>query len=160
MSWQRPNTAEVLKAIEVYLRTAYKGEPPAAVRARRDALQSVPENEFYSCAVMEREPAGPDPWRYRVRLGNQVYPHMKLVIERSPDGQHHLFRADTHDQHCCPEPSSREYSAYCQLMEMNQKVAQQIESAWAAEQLPTFKTFLKEDLARRRAETGEGNQVC
>jgi hypothetical protein len=36
-------------------------------------------------------------------------------------------------------------------MEANQGVAQAIEAAWATEHLPTFKTFLKEDLALRQA---------
>ena len=156
MSWQRPHPKEVLKAIDLYLRNAYGGDPPAAVRARQQTLRSASESEFYNLPVMEREPAGPDPWRYRVRLGNQVYPHMKMVIERAPDGEHHLFRADTHDSHCCPDPQSREYGVYCQLMDQNQKIARKIESAWAEEHVPTFKTFLKEDLARRR---GEGHDA-
>lgn len=150
MDWQKPTPAEVNRAIDVYLLNAYDGEPPAAVRARRDALRAVSAGEFYTCAVVERD-AGPEPRRYRIRLGNQFYPHMKLVIERSPDGRRGLFRADTHDQHCCPDPSSREYAPFCQLMEMNQKVSQKIESAWERENVPTFKTFLKEDLARRKA---------
>src|SRR5918998_386203 len=60
-----------------------------------------------------------------------------------PDRHGYLFRADTHDSHCCPLPTSREYQPFRQLMEMNQGVAQAIESAWERQNLPTFKTFLK-----------------
>jgi hypothetical protein len=75
---------------------------------------------------------------------------MKLAIERRPDRHGYLFRADTHDSHCCPATTSREYGAFRELMELNQSVAQAIETAWERDDLPTFKTFLKEDLARRQ----------
>jgi len=87
-----------------------------------------------------------------VRLGNYVYPHMKLVIEPRPDGRGYLFRADTHDRHVRVPPSSPEYAVFQELMEKNQKLAEGIEHAWATEGLPTFRTFLREDLARRRGQ--------
>jgi hypothetical protein len=37
-------------------------------------------------------------------------------------------------------------------MEKNQKVVESVERAWAEGGVPTFKTYLREDLARRRAE--------
>jgi hypothetical protein len=157
VNWPKPPPAEVLRAMQAYLANAYGGEPPPAVRARRDTLRGVPEHQFYECPAIEKDPPV-DPARYRIRLGNRFYPHMKMVIERSPDGRGYLFRADTHDQHCCPDPHSGEYAAYCKLMEMNQKVAQRIESAWAEQQLPTFKTFLKQDLARRREAAQEASK--
>ena len=40
--------------------------------------------------------------------------------------------------------------AFRQLMEMNQTVAQAIEATWEQEGVPTFKSYLKEDLARRQ----------
>jgi hypothetical protein len=80
---------------------------------------------------------------------------MKLVIERSPDGAGHLFRADTHDRHIRPAPGSREEAAFRELMEFNQRLAQTIETAWEQRGLRTFKAFLREDLERRgvRGET-------
>jgi hypothetical protein len=39
-------------------------------------------------------------------------------------------------------------------MERNQKLAEKIEAAWEAVQLPTFKQFLREDLKRRQAAAG------
>ena len=35
-------------------------------------------------------------------------------------------------------------------MEVNQKLATAIETAWADADLPTFKTFLRDDLAKRK----------
>jgi hypothetical protein len=37
-------------------------------------------------------------------------------------------------------------------MERNQRVSEKIETAWADQGLPTFKTYLREDLARRKSE--------
>jgi hypothetical protein len=74
---------------------------------------------------------------------------MKLTIDRRPDQRGYLFRADTHDRHICPKPDSKEYAMFRELLDKNQKLAQEIEQAWADAGIPTFKTYLKEDLARR-----------
>src|SRR5262249_37981872 len=134
-------TPQVWKAIEVYLAQAYGGKaPPSTVRTRLETLRSLASPEdLFTCAAFEHD-VQPPPNKLSLRLGNQFYPHMKLTIERAPNGQGFLFRADSHDRHCCPPPGSREYGAFCQLMENNQKVSQAIEAQWAKEGLPTFKT--------------------
>jgi hypothetical protein len=75
---------------------------------------------------------------------------MKLSIDRRPDQIGFLFRADTHDRHICPSPASKEHGKFRQLMEKNQKLAQTIEAAWEEGGLPTFKSYLKQDLQRRQ----------
>jgi hypothetical protein len=144
MRWPEP--AVVWRAIEAYIRIAFKSEPPSAVRSRLETLRALGDASFYDSAVFENKGDGA---RVLLRLGNRFYPHMKLAIERRPDGHGYLFRADTHDAHCCPVTTSREYQAFRQLMELNQTVAQAVELEWEKEGLPTFKTYLKEDLARR-----------
>ena len=74
---------------------------------------------------------------------------MKLVIEPTPDARGHMFRADTHDKHIRPSPQSKEYQMFCQLMENNQRLSEAIESGWEKAGLPTFKQYLRNDLARR-----------
>jgi hypothetical protein len=140
------------RAIETYLSAAYGNGPiPAAVQTRITKLRTnLDWGTFYACDVLERDP--PDaPRKWRLRLGNRFYPHMKLVIEPQPDGQGYLFRADTHDQHACPKPDSREYAMFCQLMEQNRTIATAIEHAWIESGIPTFKSFLQDDLKRRAA---------
>jgi hypothetical protein len=150
MSWEPPIVSETWKAIELYLSLAYTGEPPLAVRARLDAMRASSEDEFYRIAAFERTPPE-NPAKYSLRLGNRFYPHMKLVIECAPDGTHVLFRADTHDRHVQPKPNSPEAAAFAELSRNNQELAQQIESAWDERGLPTFKRYLRDDLARRKA---------
>lgn len=152
MNWQPPEPAETWKAIELYLSRAYAGEPPLGVRARLDALRSAQEADFYRLAAFERTPAD-NPTKFSLRLGNRHYPHMKMVIERSPDGTQTLFRVDTHDRHVQPKPDSAEAGAYAELARRNQDLAQQIESAWEENSLTTFKKYLRDDLAKRKGES-------
>ena len=151
MSADLPNASQVWTAIDVYLRCAYESSsPPKPVQNRLDSLRAAGENaHFFQSLVLERD-SQEAPKKFGLRLGNRFYPHMKLIIEQRPDSRGYLFRADTHDRHACPPKDSREHGAFCELMEENQKVAQAIEAAWGEGGLPTFKTFLKEDLARRQ----------
>ena len=136
-------------------------QPPSAVRARLETLRSTPQDAFYDSPVFEKQeaprapgdpsPRDPAPVRYCLRLGNLSYPHMKLMVERSPDGQGYLLRADTHDAHIQPRPGSREQAAFAELMRQNRAVADAIEARWEQAGLPTFKKFLRDDLERRRA---------
>lgn len=131
------------------MRAAYPAAPPSAVRARLETLKAAAPDDVYGCSVFEREPADA-PLRLRLRLGNRGYPHMKLVIERSPDGRGFLLRADTHDQHVRPPPGSRDAMEFQKLMELNQQIAAEIDAAWESANLPTFKKYLRDDLARRQ----------
>jgi hypothetical protein len=124
---------------------------------RLETLRNTPPDSFYECPVFERDNAGgKPPTRYAIRLGNKVYPHMKIVIEPAPHGGGHLFRADTHDRHIRPAPTSREYKSFCELMETNQALAEEIEAEWARMGLATFKQFLRQDLAARARATPSG----
>lgn len=150
MNWELPSSDTFWKATEIYLSAAYDGAPSAAVKSRLQTLRMSSGDSFYESSVFEATPKD-DPVRLGLRLGNRWYPHMKLMIERSPDGHGALFRADTHDRHIQVDASSREYAAFRELMEKNQSLASQIETAWEANGLATFKGYLRQDLARRQA---------
>jgi hypothetical protein len=153
MGWSKPAVPQVWSAVEAYVNHAYGGAaPPSAVRDRLASLRAAADSDFYDSPVFEHDESRP-PTRYSLRLGNKVYPHMKLVIERAPDGRGHLFRADTHDKHIRPNPTSREGRAFAELMKMNQQFAEAIEAEWAARGIATFKQFLRDDLARRGVDT-------
>ena len=160
MAWQKPEPTVVWRAVTTYLTVCYGGPPgandvpsstPSAVKARLDSLRHAPAKEFYASPVFERDASNASPTKFSLRLGNRHYPHMKLVLEASPDRSQYLFKADTHDRHVCPPPGNPEHEIFRQLMQTNQQLAERIETAWAQQGLPTFKTFLREDLARRQA---------
>lgn len=155
MAPPRPDPDRVRQAISIYLAVAYEGAPPpVTVRSLLAVLRSW-GGEFYDCPIFAPDAATP-PTRYSSRLGNPHYPHMKLVIQLSPHEDAWLFRADSHDKHCLPPPTSPEYHDFVALMEKNQKLVEKIEAAWADSGIPTFKAYLREDLARRaRAAQGD-----
>jgi hypothetical protein len=155
MDWAKPPGQDLWRAIDAYLAVAYGGAPlPSAIRARLETLRAATvtsDDALYNSPTFERDHKVHPPPKLGVRLGNRFYPHMKLVVERSPDGAGYLFRADTHDQHIRPAPGSREYDAFCKLMEDNQRLAEAIDARWEQLGLPTFRQFLRQDLARRVA---------
>lgn len=152
MEWKKPPPQEVWRAVDVYCSVAYAdGGPSTMVQSRIDALRANGEKAFYECKSLERDANQSPPQKFALRLGNRFYPHMKLVIEPTPDANSHMYRADTHDKHIRPAPNSKEYAMFCELMENNQKLSEAIETAWEKAGLPTFKQYLRADLARRVA---------
>jgi len=82
MKWPEPPV--VWQAIEAYIRIAYDGSPPSAVRSRLETLRALDPQSFYDAAVFERKGDGPHA-KLLLRLGNRFYPHMKLAIEKRPE---------------------------------------------------------------------------
>ena len=150
MSVPRPDAQRVAKAIESYLRVAYPDGPPVTVRSMVATLKGYAGDFFDAPTFVKDDPK--DPTKYSLRLGNQFYPHMKLVMELAPDQKTFLFRADAHDAHCCPPKETPEYQPFRDLMAKNQQVITKIEKDWAAAGIPTLKSYLQEDLARRAAQ--------
>ena len=145
----KPDAALVQQAMEIYLAKAYPDGPPMTVRSMVATLHGYAGDFFKAPTFVKDDPKSPK--KYTLRLGNKDYPHMKLVYELGPDGRTFLFRADSHDAHCCPPAGTSEHDAFRALMTSNQELVGAIEKAWADANLPTFKTFLKLDLAKRRA---------
>ena len=150
MSWEKPIAEDFWKAVDIYLAAAYGGKVPPAVQTRIYNLRAFPQDDIYRSPAFEPAPKD-DPVKLSLRLGNQWYPHMKLVVEQAPDGQTSLFRADTHDRHIRVDPASREYAEFCELSQKNQSLAGHIEASWESGGLTTFKSYLRQDLARRRS---------
>ena len=149
MSGTKPDAALVQRAIDVYVKTAYPDGPPVAVRSMLATERSWAGHLTDAPVFIKDDPRNAT--KYSMRLGNASYPHMKLVIEQAPDEkQGFLFRADAHDAHCCPPAGTPEHDAFRQLMTRNQEVISEIERAWAAAGVPTMKTYLQADLARRK----------
>ena len=146
-----PDPSQTMRAIEIYLNHAYGGagaDLPPRVKSQLDVLKGW-KGRFYRSPVFAADNVDA-PKRYTMRLGNRDYPHMKLSLDLSPDGRRFLFRVDTHDAHACPPADAPEHAAFRAMMDRNQRLSTDIEAAWAAEGLPTFKTYLRDDLARRQ----------
>jgi len=144
VTWERPAPATVWQAIEAYLAVAYDGTLPAPVADRMATLRATADDAFYGCEAFERADD-----RYALRLGNRLYPHMKLAVVAAPGGRA-LFCADTHDRHVLAlvgAPDAR----LAELMARNAAIARAIEDAWSARGLPTWRAHLREQMAAWRA---------
>lgn len=126
-----------LRAIDIYLQVAYEAGPPSAVRSRVETLRAMPEDEFFQSEVLERDdPRAPH--RYCLRLGNQSYPHMKLLLIRQQGGIF-AFGVEEHDNlTTTPTPGSREWRFFQHMIAHNRELAVKIELAWQREGMPVL----------------------
>jgi hypothetical protein len=149
-----PISAHILqRAIDLYLSNAYPGGavPPAAV-PRVEAVRAVdpaapvPEN------LLERDIANSLP-SYALRLGQPMYPHMKIVVEPAPGGaaSGYLLRVDAHDRHLHAPANSPDAAWLASVRSSNKELSERIEAAWATAGLPTFKEYLRQQLQARRS---------
>jgi hypothetical protein len=145
-----------LRAIEIYLQHAYEGAIPSkTVQTMVEGLRGN-AGDLYTSPPFVRTPDG----KLTLRLGNRHYQHMKMVLERAPSQPDvWLFRADTHDRHLCPAADHPEYAAFLALRGKNQVVADAVDTAWTAADVPTFKSFLRQDLERRKQAALQGGQA-
>ncbi len=91
--------------------------------------------------------------RYTMRLGNDHYPFMKMVIQEYLVDREYFFSVDTHDEHIM-SPDHPEWDEWCKLKTFNSQLKSEIESEWASESLPTHADLreLAEGLARLERE--------
>lgn len=125
-----PDSAQVLHAVDLFVKHAYPGDLPLSVKSILSTLHNW-NGAFYDAPVFARTPR-----RCSLRLGNCFYPHMKLVLELELDNTHYHFRADTHDRHVVVPVGHPEYAAVEQMRERNTMIAEDIEHAWIVEGLP------------------------
>ncbi len=138
-------------ALRIYLREAYKGGAlPQAVQERVARIEGFSDDQPAPLDWLEKSQCDSGRCTYALRLGQPVYPHMKLIVEESPDGGHPLFRADAHDRHLHAPAGSADAAPLAALRAINKELADRIETAWVAAGLPTFKEYLKATLAQRK----------
>jgi hypothetical protein len=145
-----PLAGQLKKAIGIYLRLAYPGGPaPDFVTARVKpvlaAAQDQPSDPAWFETARKQERAV-----YRLRLGQKDYPHMKLSIEEAPDGSCYLYFADAHDSHLYAPEGSPDAQGLALVRKSNAQLVTQIETAWTQENLPTFRGYLRQSLAKKQ----------
>ena len=145
-------TGRVFKnAVSIYVRQAYDtAPPPPAVQERLDKISGLADDQNVPLDWLEKAQCDSGRSTYSLRLGQPIYPHMKLVLEESPGGGQPLFRADAHDNMLHAPPGSRDEAPLAALRAANKELADRIEAAWVAAGLPTFKEYLRAQLAQRK----------
>ena len=144
------------QAMELYLGVVYPGGVPVAVRERVSGVGRIPEGSMVPGEMLEPN-TGQVAGGLAVRLGQPLYPHMKLAIDPVPGegagckGQDFLLRVDAHDRHLHAPAGSPDEVWLKQVRESNRVIGEKVEAAWAAAGLPTFKEYLRGQLAKRKA---------
>ena len=132
------------KALDVYVACAYEHSPqPVTVKSRVLLIRDFPGDslaDLLAHDVVERLPAqtnGADITSYGIRLGNDQYPHMKLMIQKVGDDDWR-FVIDCHDGAFELEPTSPDKPRAEELKTYNQTLRERIESLWREADLPTL----------------------
>ena len=152
-----PISAHILQqAIELYLRNAYpSGNVPAPAQTRAKPIQELSPSENVPEKMLESE-TGATMHGFALRLGQPLYPHMKLIIEPAPaPSTMLLLRVDAHDRHLHAAPGTPDESWLASIRASNKELGERIEAAWSKNGLPTFKDFLRSQLAARKAQRSE-----
>lgn len=148
------------RAMEMYLAAAYPaggGGVPAAVAERVTAFTGLGAGEVPVGMLEQSVAEAAESWA--LRLGQPLYPHMKLVVDPVPGaggtgggcrGYDFLLRVDAHDRHLHAPPSSPDAAWLAGIRASNKALVDKIEGDWAAAGLPTFKEYLRNQLEARK----------
>ena len=138
-------TSDLLgRAMDLYLDVAWPGRQ--AEKRPRLPDDAVGEDLLVDFSDESKEEGGKVTHRWVKRLGNERYPHMKLVVEECLVPEEYLLGVDTHDE-LELKPDFPDYDAWQALKAKNRQVKDEIERRWNEEKLPTYAT-LKRLLAR------------
>ncbi len=146
--------SHVRRAVRTYLRLAWpnpKNCKPRFDPAQLENVHTVQEI-FALCERPETAGEGQSA-RYMLRLGNDHYPFMKMVIQEYLVDREYFFSVDTHDEHIM-SPDHPEWAQWLELKAFNRHLKSKIEAEWALESLPTHADLreLAQGLARLERE--------
>lgn len=151
-----PLSAEQIHfAISIFLRHAY----PGGVPSESAAALLPPEGDFaiepwLMGTMIERTPldAGyPEVRTATIRLGNAVYPHMKLRFARAPKSDVFLLSVDSHDAMLEVPTGSPEEAMLEQIKTHNATIGEAIQSEWDQADLPTERNYMRLLIAQHKA---------
>lgn len=147
-----PTACQIRRAIDIYLAKAYGDRWPG-----KPAELLPPEGfdpaEYLMSDATERIGHGRRLRQVRsfaIRLGNSVYPNMKLKISRPPQLGTHFFSVDCHDAMLGAPGGSSDAEGLQQLKSHNAELAVAIEAAWDAVGLPTQKGLLRQRIRQAK----------
>ncbi|HDZ19925.1 hypothetical protein LCGC14_0095040 [marine sediment metagenome] len=147
-----PPAAQVFRAVEIYLAIAYPDGPPDSASTFRPP-PGINLAAWLMSDVAERSPDDEAPLgkvrSFALRIGNTLYPNMKLRISHPPNGAP-VFHVDAHDAMLKAPEGSADYEALQQLKAHNASLAAEITLRWEAAGLPTERTYLRDAIEAQR----------
>jgi hypothetical protein len=129
------------RSLDAYVAVAYQSAPlPLTVKSRIAFIREFPGDDLaqlLSRDIIERTPADAETsavTAYGVRLGNEKYPHMKLIIRRAADDDWR-FAVDCHDG-AFEVVGTPDGLRAQELKDYNMALREKIEALWREEDLP------------------------
>lgn len=137
----------VRRAVALYMRRAWPGELARPIFDPRRLESAGTMGEIF--ALCEKRPAGLEPIQahFALRLGNERYPFMKLVLHEYLLEHEFFFVVDTHDDFEVPSDNP-DYGAWEQVRLHNDALKRAIEDEWEEAGVPTHRDMLR--LVERR----------
>lgn len=153
------NLADQIRlAVRIYLDHAYGDQPPESAGKFIPPDGADPADWLMS-DIAERSPADApieDVRSFALRIGNRLYPHMKLRLSRPPQKTVYLFSVDCHDAFLFAPAGSPDHEALEDLKRRNLEMAAAIGAAWEEVRLPTEHAYLREMIDEARRKKPEG----
>ena len=143
------------QAIDIYLHVAYADTPvperiariatvdtaaPLSTALERDCVERIELPDYPHCTS-----------RYRWRLGNARYHHMKLGLGRCSQADDFVFVVDTHDRELPVGSAAYQDPAYQELCSYNGRIKHDIETLWERAGIPTLRGHITAYLHQRCA---------
>ncbi len=147
--------AHVKQAASIFVEHAWPAGPtgPAAELMRAVDEASTME-ELAEVFELVRTGEGEGRRRFSLRLGNDRYPWMKLVIQEFLVSGEFFISADTHDD-IRIDPSMPDYEAWTELRSHNCRLKEAVEAHWERAGLPTHGDLRALCEGMARLESGE-----
>ncbi len=127
----------IRRALATYLEEAYPGGPPARLRVPQVVREGATLALVLSGFLDEsRRGQGTANHRFILRLGNERYPFMKLVLQEYLIEDEYVFAVDTHDEMDI-KPNFPDYEEWERLRKFNSELRKRIEGRWREAGLDT-----------------------
>lgn len=145
-----PQVGMLQRAVNIFLEVAYEGTSiPSEVLKRIAPINEVPleapaQRDWFEYSKTD----GPNP-SLKLRLGQRHYPHMKILLQPSPELDEYLFFADSHDRHLFTAVQS-EAAALAAVRESNAQISREIEKRWELAGIPTFQSYLRRSMGESK----------
>jgi hypothetical protein len=163
-----PSVENLRAAVGIYLEVAYPRGASAAVTGRLPAwlIESGADvargdlAAWLDSDAVERDPPGASATAARaisVRLGNSVYPHMKLRMSRPPRHEELLFSVDSHDDFLTAGAEA-DAGPLEELKRHNAELARAVHAGWAKAGVPTEGVWLRSKVAEAQQRRAGGRR--
>lgn len=156
-----PLGEEIRLAVRLYLQEAYGPEVPERA-ARFLPPEPVDVGAWLMSDLLERDPSNAPLEAVRsfaLRIGNSLYPNMKLRLSRPPRDSAFLFTVDSHDACLHAPPGSADHAMLEEVKRHNAEVANRIAAAWDRQGMPTERNYLRQKIRQARLQVDEGDTI-